>query len=331
MKERNLFYTTLFIILLLLGGIVAIVITIDPYQQYGMSDEYVSEQRLSNPGIARHHDYNAVILGSSMAMNHYPSLIDSVFNAKTINLSTMGATAYDYEHLVPFVLQQGKTRLAIWDIDFFSFTRPIVPLELYLYDDDWKNDYAYWLSYTSLKNCWTKLKNPVKGMEHLYQFGSPCDSAKVTNEYQETVRNVQKYFKTEPYDKKQMIDAFKRSVLKPIASAPEVEFRLYFPPYCIYEFVLLEKAGHLKTALTFKEEVTAELLKLPNVKLYDFQADTKWITNIHQYMDFRHHSHGYNKDIIRRMKREELRITSTDSLKKWNKQLEQVVKEWSKK
>ena len=40
-----------------------------------------------------------------------------------------------------------------------------------------------------------------------------------------------------------------------------------------------------------------KLVKLPNVKVYDFQKQDL-ITRLDQYMDLRHHSHAYNRNIM---------------------------------
>lgn len=79
MHYKRGFIQIIVAIVVLLVAIGAFVAIVDPYQQYRQHEKYLGNQRLEIAGVARHHDYNAVITGSSMAMNHYPSQVDSLW------------------------------------------------------------------------------------------------------------------------------------------------------------------------------------------------------------------------------------------------------------
>ena len=96
MHYKRGFIQIIVAIVVLLVAIGAFVAIVDPYQQYRQHEKYLGNQRLEIAGVARHHDYNAVITGSSMAMNHYPSQVDSLWDWKSKNFSIMGATDDDY-------------------------------------------------------------------------------------------------------------------------------------------------------------------------------------------------------------------------------------------
>jgi hypothetical protein len=253
-------------------------------------------QRLSNPGIAKHHTYDAVIVGSSMAMNHYSSQVDSLFGWNTINLSTMGGTDEDYKLFLPFLIKQGKVKSMVWGIDYFSFFRPTTELlsEPYLYDNRWWNDYPYWLSYTSLKNVICKIKE--KGIAEridLWHFDSPSGKEHLLKYYERD--NSEKYFGKDDFSRMaERFDAMERVVMPALKN---VEVYVYFPPYSIFEFLMYEQYGHWEQVMAFKQYMIERLLSYPNVKLYDFQIE-EFICNMDEYMDLRHHSHAYNKRII---------------------------------
>jgi len=314
MNFKKYFYITLGSIVVLLLFIVGAVIIVDPYQQYRKSDVFIHNQRLENPGIAKHHDYDAVIVGSSMAMNHYPSQIDSLFGWNTINLTAMGGTDYDYCLLFPYIAEQKKVKHMIWGMDFFSFTLPttIFLSEPYLYDDKWWNDYPYWLNYTSCTNLIKRLKNrnTMISRDGMYHFESPSGGEYLLKYYERD--NNEKYFAKDDFSRmKQRFDVMESSVMPNLS---EVDVYVYFPPYSILEFKMFEQYGHGEQVLDFKQYMIEKLLKYPNVKLYDFQKE-EFICNLDEYMDLRHHSHAYNKRIIECMYKDSCRV-SEDNYKK---------------
>lgn len=304
MNYKRYSYIALLSILLSLLFIIGFVIIVDPYQQYKKNDKYVYNTRLESPGIAKHHDYDAVIMGSSMAMNHYPSQVDSLFGWNTINLTITGALDYDYSVLMPFVTQIGKMKHLIMSIDHFSFIRPIVPLDLYLYDNSVWNDYEYWLNYTSVKNAINIIKNePLISRDELFHFNQPVGREYVLKSFQKD--NHFSYFTN--YDFNHIEQRLDEMLLKIMPDLSDVDIFVYFPPYSILKFKLYEQHGFWNRITDFKQYAIEKMLKYPNVKLYDFQKE-EFICNLDEYMDIFHHSHDYNKRIIECMYKDSCRV-----------------------
>lgn len=313
MNFKKYFYITFGSIVLSLLVIVGAVVIVDPYQQYRKSDVFIHNQRLENPGIAKHHDYDAVIVGSSMAMNHYPSQIDSLFGWNTINLTTMGGTDYDYCLLFPHIAKHGKVKHMIWGLDFFSFSLPTTTFlsEPYLYDNKWWNDYPYWLNYTSFENVIKKLRNEEKtSRDDIDHFESPSGRVYIMKYYERD--NNEKYFAKDDFSQmKQRFDVMLKTVMPLLCN---IEVYIYFTPYSILEFNMFCQYGHWEQVLDFKQYMVEKLLKYPNVKLYDFQKE-EFICNLDEYMDLRHHSHAYNKRIIECMHRDSCRVREYNYIK----------------
>lgn len=295
MNFKKYFYISFIGIILSLLTIVGLVVVVDPYQQYHESDKFIGNQRLENPGVAKHHNYNAVIVGSSMAMNHYPSQVDSLFGCNTINLTTMGGLDSDYILLFPHLVRQDKVKKLIWCLDYFSFSLPITYLsEPYLYDEDYWNDCSYWLNYSSLKDVLNKLQEKTcVHRDSLYHFNPPSGREHLLKYYERD--NNDKYF--ERYDFTRMEERFNEMERVVMPALKDVEVYVYFSPYSILEFRMFEQYGHWEQVKAFKLYMIERLLKYPNVKLYDFQIEG-FICNMDEYMDLRHHSHAYNKRII---------------------------------
>lgn len=307
---KSLFYGTfgsLLAVLLLMGGLV---VWIDPYQRYRASEKYIGNQRLEIAGVAHTHDYNTFFTGSSMAMNHSPEQVDSLFEGwHTKNFSIMGATYDDYQDMMPYILGQGKVKHIINDLDFFSFARNRRTVDAYLYNDNLWDDYEYLYNFTTFKNCWVKCFSPV-GEKGLYHFKSPNNPEVLKAAYEKTKNG--KAFEGEYFDYASMKDKFDRYYLPLVQDeGKDVEWYIYFPPYSIYEFVAYQDYGYLEDILRFKAYMITRLLPLDNVRLYDFQCEP-WITNAHEYMDLRHHSIEYNRQIIEAIRKDEYRVSEEE-------------------
>lgn len=301
MAYRKITLQTVIALAATLACIAAFVVVVDPYQHYHANPTYYGNQRSEIGGVARHHDYDAVITGSSMAMNHYPAQADSLWGWKTKNFSIMGATDDDYATILPYIIAQGKAKHIIMGVDFFSFARSRGAVPEYLYDDNPLNDYKYLWNYTSLTAALNYARSGGVREEDLYHFNSPVSREALLHDFRG-------HFKSgygdltdgggEVFDYQQCTERFKNSVLKTVADSPDIGWLIYFPPYSIAEFIIYDTHGDLDAILRMREYFARSLCALPNVTLYDFQRP-EWISDTDQYMDLRHHSHEYNRRIIK--------------------------------
>ncbi|WP_297604919.1 hypothetical protein [uncultured Alistipes sp.] len=319
-RFRRLFIITLSIILCILVICGGVVYCIDPYQQFRKSDLYINDARLEIPGISKHHDYNAILIGSSMAMNHEPQQIDSLFSEagqdkwSTRNFTLVGGMSDDYDILLNRVFKDGKVKHIIFDFDYFSFAKQRNVIADYLYTDDISNKIKYVLNYTTLENCIKKIKTPVR-LDSLNHFYSKSGRAELLRDFMKC-RN-EKFAETGyNFDYTVMKLHFDSHILSYIRKRTDIDWIVYFPPYSIFEFVRYRDGGHFGEIYRFKKYVVEALLKCPNVKIYDFQCEEGWIMNLSEYMDVRHHSHEFNHEIIRRMSEDMYRVTSDNYLEK---------------
>lgn len=221
---HRLVWQTLAAMALGLVAIGAFVYTVDPYQQYHKHNRYCGDQRLEIGGVARHHDYNAFITGSSMAMNHFPEQADSLWGWRTRNFSIMGATDDDYATMLPFILSRGKTRNVILALDYFSFARQRGAVNPYLYDDNRLNDYEYLWNYTSLNKAIDFLRHgglPEKNLYHFANEENPTHSRQsLRTEF--LAQCGPQTNKAEFFDMPQMAQRFDESILKIVRDNPDV-------------------------------------------------------------------------------------------------------------
>lgn len=70
------------------------------------------------------------------------------------------------------------------------------------------------------------------------------------------------------------------------------------PPYSILAWYDIDEQGWIDDALKLKLYIDKKLSNLQNAKLYDFQADMRFITNLDNYEDTTHFKAKYSSYII---------------------------------
>ncbi|WP_368110001.1 hypothetical protein, partial [Bacteroides salyersiae] len=270
---KRLFFITISTIVLILTILGIAVYHIDPYQQFRKSDLYINNARLEIPGISKHHSYNAILVGSSMAMNHEPRQVDSLFSKNddiwiTRNFTLIGGMSDDYNILLDRVFKDGKVKHIIFDFDYFSFAKQQNVITDYLYSDNFFDKFKYIFNYTTLENCITKIKKPVT-IDSLYHFYSKNGRQELFDSYDKTKDEV---FSDNGYhfDYHIMKVHFDDHLFRYIQMRDDIDWYIYFPPYSIFEFVRYRDGGHIPPIFRFKKYVIEKLLEQPNVKIYDF-------------------------------------------------------------
>ena len=96
---------------------------------------------------------------------------------------------------------------------------------------------------------------------------------------------------TDDYDMR--VRNFERDTMDLIEHNPQVEFRVYFPPYSILHYMIIRDFAPpqvLQTLYKFNTYVLHRLAKLPNVKLFDFRDVEEITHDLDNYSDTVHHS-----------------------------------------
>lgn len=307
LSNRSLLFLILIFILIILAGIAIFIYYVDPSQLYHKHETYLGDQRYEIAGVAKNHNYDAAIIGTSMLMNHYPEQIDSLFGWKTKNMTLMGATHDEYDVLLPYLVKTGKAKNIILGLDLFSFTSELGAIPKELYDDNPFNDINYLLSYQGLKHSINYLKGGLPE-KNLYHFESPNGKEHLAKSVKGVLKGAPKIYN---FNKNQK--DFDNHLLKHIKNAPkDIHWYVYLPPVSIGEFSIMYSQDQLDKALMLRKHILLSLDSLPNVTLFDFQMEP-WITNLDEYMDNHHHSHKYNRDIIESIYRNEF-VFNKDSI-----------------
>ncbi len=300
---------------LLLAAAGAFNYAIDPYQQYRIPTRheprfYAAFQRFENPGIARHYDFDRAIIGSSMTENLAGSEVDAAFEGgRTMNLSLSAMTAWDARQLLEVALRRGTLRQVLYNLDFNAFSGAVdrtgfpEPLPLYLYDEAIWNDYPYLLSAATLR----KSAEIVAGRRvnrfstdpdrPWYWAGAATFSARRAVEGLDPA-DINRRFRQPPRTLEGMRASFTANVLAVVRAHPRVEFVFVYPPYSALVWADFRQRAQLEITLAFKRELFEALAPLPNVRIFDFQAERPVVENLDLYSDIYHFSPEVGRAIL---------------------------------
>ena len=96
----------------------------------------------------------------------------------------------------------------------------------------------------------------------------------------------------------QFVDNFEKNVYMPIASHPDIEFIIFFPPYSIARWLDIYRSGSLMQIINFNKYLITRLDTLKNCRSYYFQDLEEITHNLDNYRDQDHHHPKINSWII---------------------------------
>ena len=315
-------------IVVLAGAVASLNALVDPFQHYRKPAWYEPHfyrtlQRHINPGLARNHDYDTVITGSSMMENYRNIEAGEILHGKVINLAMGAATAYELRQLLTTVLATGKARHIILDLNYNAFsgspTAQVVtePLPLYLYDDVRWNDVHYLLQSQTLAKSMEIALGLNRGRYSTdadapwywaddYAFSKEAvlrglDLANINRDFRQPQRTLEG-----------MLASFETNLLPLFRAHPEVRFSLVYPPYSALVWKDFQQRGQVDLTLAFKRAVFAAVRDLPNVALYDFQVRLDWVTDLNNYKDIYHFSPRISRQMIEAIAEGKDRVDQTN-------------------
>lgn len=277
-------------------GILVLLIYSDPFEYCSTKPLHKgADSRDYCPIIARSHDYNFAVLGTSMSANMSCSLIDSELQVHSLKMIMNAATTYELSRLMAFCLKTGKADTYLCDLHTASYDNEITGIlsgrsvREELFDPNvkmYKNvfslmDFSFLFSFirefsshASRDNVFrfsratgsTRLKPGTFSHDIQYNFA---------NAYANVEKNLNPLF--EKY--------------------PDHEFLFFLPPYNILYYI----PQRLDIQLKFRSEVARRLLQYPNVRLYDFQTAQEITHNLDIYSDLTHYNARTNNWIIRQI------------------------------
>ncbi len=291
---------------LILAG--AAVIAVDPFFHYHAPIKgfpYVVDDQVDmNPGLARHMDYDSVLLGSSMTVAFDTDRFMQDMGLKTQKLSYNGAYPKDQANILDIIFdaksRKGSTPLkrvflCIDELNYSADTEMTkFPVTDYLYDENPFNDVKY---------IWNKdvildyVIKPVIDRTDASEWNRIYKPWWQPQHY--NLANVRLYYEPAPEapDKTPVEEYIKgidanldKNILPYIEQHPDVTFTIFYPPYSILYWYDAKRRDQTEKIVAKYRHMTSRLLEYDNVEVYFFQNDEDVITDFNNYADHTHFS-----------------------------------------
>lgn len=295
-----------FICLLLAAAAVA---AVDPFFQYHAPLEnfpyLVDNQLAQNPGMAKHMEYDSVILGSSMTVNFNTRWFEELMGLHAVKLSYSGAYPRDQANIMDIIFDSGhEVKSVFLGVDVTTYTGGVdetkYPIPAYLYDDNYLNDVQYLLNKDVLLNYVLRpLADPDKtDLATVYQSWW-------TDEYYNIQWVMHNYEPPAAVAQETPADAYiagtdqnlQVNLCPYIEQNPDTTFYIFFPPYSILYWNDVKQENHMEATMREYAYIAQTLLAYDNVRVFYFPNQEEIVTDLNNYADYTH----YHRDINRYM------------------------------
>lgn len=293
---------------------------LDPYFHYHkpVSNYRLREARYTNNGIARHFDYEAIIIGTSMTGNFSTSEYQELFGCEAVKLTLPGASfretsmqlerALQYNEEITEVLLSLDLDRILMDWDWMKDYE----LPEFLYDDVLYNDLPYLLNKSILlHDCLGNLLLHFTNGESTTMdewgkiYGEPGLDSVLADYTPVTQKAANRRLSEEEVERVRF--SIQKNFGSLIEAYPQVTFRFYVPPYSIYYWNEACDSGTALTALEAERIAIRELIQYDNVEVYCFYEEDAFLDTQH-YLDKLHFSTEYGSALLRSIALEEHRL-----------------------
>jgi hypothetical protein len=301
MRWLKTFFITIIVCLLVWAGLV---IYIDPFFHYhGPLESFpyiVDDQVDMNPGLARHLDYDSVILGSSMVVNFNTDVFEEKLGLKTAKLPYNGAYPKDQSNILSIIFDAKKdtVKQVFIGVDELNYSGGIdetkFPITDYLYDENPFNDVKYlfnkdvMLDYC-IKPMFDRSDSTAWNMIYPFWWQDEHYQKALVLMYYEEAQPLENSASCEEY-----IEAIKlnldTNILPYIEAHPETKFTVFYPPYSILYWNDVCNKDELDTVMEKYRYMSGRFLEYDNVELFFFQNREEIICDLNNYADYTHYS-----------------------------------------
>lgn len=284
-----------------------------------------NNERYLNDGISRNFSYDGIITGTSMTENFKASEADALFDARFIKVSYAGAKykeindnlkrAYQANKEIKYIIRGLDYNDLIVDKDAYDKT---FDYPFYLYNDNPFDDVRYVLNKSVLFEETTQVIKVKSGKGSSVNFDTYANwntfyKTKFGAKYVLATYQLQKTPSPQKAlpekDRQTLSENLRQNVTELAAEHPETTFYLFFPPYSICYWDLLNNTGQIDLHIETEKLAIEELLQYPNIKLYSFSDDFELVCNLDHYKDYLHYGEWINSILLERMKNEEYLLT----------------------
>lgn len=290
---------------------------VDPFFMYHkpLSNwNYVIDNQLEqNPGIAKHFEFDSVMLGSSMTTNFDTNIFNETIDTNMVKLSYNAAFPKDIDSIMEIVAEEkGELKQAFLCIDIANYMSKPGTLSYtypdHLYDKNPLNDLKYllnkdvFLTYV-VGNFIQKENTPINEIYWHWQY-MIYGREYVLSRYEKPELDLDgelELQKAIPYTLENLKINLEECIIPHIEAMPNTQWHVFFPPYSMLYWYDSIAAGELETKVDGMALITEMLGAYSNVKIHYFQDMEEWITDLDNYTDKTHFSKAITDDMTKRL------------------------------
>ncbi len=318
-KSKKWVRATLSVTLIILIVLSAFIVVIDPYFHYhtqikGLYYE-LNNERSQNDGIIRHFDYDAMIIGTSMAENFKTSELDELFQVNSIKVPFAGGTFKELnDNIAKAIKYNPDLKLVVRPLDYAYLMDDadrvrddLGSYPYYLYDNNPFNDVNYIFNKDILFSiCFPMLRNAVSGKSGgITSFDDYSNWMEGTDFGEAAVLGDRTEYKA-PEEIQPFVEEIEEMVRKNITENvvelakenPDVQFYYYLTPYSVAWWGSQMELGTVSRWLSVEEYAIKLMLECDNIHLFSFNTEFDMICNLDNYSDECHHGDWINSWIL---------------------------------
>lgn len=312
LKKHLILLATLCITPLILIGI--LVYIIDPFFVYHKPldgwNYLIDNQLEQNPGIAKHIEFDSVMLGSSMTSNYDTDLFEDKLDTEMVKLSYNAAYPADIDSIMEIVTEEkGSLEYAYLCIDIANYMRESGTIShvypMHLYDSNPLNDLKYLLNKDVLLtyvigNYVKKENTPINEIYWHWQYMIYDRDHVLSNYAIPTVKENVDLSKS-LYSLENLKTNLEECIIPYIESMPDTKWNIFFPPYSMLYWYDSMAAGEAELKIDGMAYITERLGAYDNVTIHYFQNMEEWICDLNNYTDITHFSKQVTDDMTDRL------------------------------
>ena len=309
----------LIVVLVLLIALSSVIIVVDPYFHYHapLSSLYyeLDNERSQNDGIIRHFDYDAMIIGTSMAENFKTSEFDELFDVNSIKTTFAGGTYKELnDNIANAISYNPDLKLVVRPLDYAylmdeadRIRDDLGSYPDYLYDNNPFNDVNYIFNKDILFSiCVPMIEDALSGAEggitSFDDYANWMDGAEFGADV--VLADRQEY--QDPEEIQPFVDEIKelveenitQNVVELAKENPDVQFYYYLTPYSIAWWGSQYELGTIERWITSEEYAISLMLECDNIHLFSFNTEFDIICDLDNYSDECHHGDWINSQIL---------------------------------
>ncbi|MBR3825354.1 MAG: hypothetical protein IKJ39_09165 [Lachnospiraceae bacterium] len=303
-----------------LGMIILIVVIFDPFYHYhgplGNLKAVLEERDYEVAGTLDHFDYEAIILGTSIAENYNTNQFLENFGMQTIKAIRASGSNADLLYYLDRAYQSQDVKRVFYFVDYYSLGSPLET------------------TFASADTNYITNRNPLDDIEYVlnkdvllkkipiqlaYSYVLPYDEGEAYSWYatKEFSRQaiLSRYQPREDFLEMESIEKMDEIyyqnielLYEKILAHPETEFDIVFSPASALWWDDAYRGGKAEQYLYLVYYITEKLQACENAKVYFYQAEDVAF-ELEQFMDTVHFSEAVNRDICDKLAEDTGRIT----------------------